>query len=301
MSEDNKSIDKLISDLKERAKELNCLYEFQELVNKPDIRVEEICESMVKILPPFWQYPEICQAKIIYCGSVYQSPDFRETPWVQSANIFVQDEIEGSISVYYTKEVLSEDEGPFLKEERKLLNTIAEQFGHHILHKRLKGVFEERARSGEEQKSEWWVIINLLKKTDLSLLMRVSRKMVNYLVGNGVKDAEHLLDYFAPVYMEERDVLSEVNRPYESKPRRNILNASDNVFNIAEKHLSKDEILHSIQNWIQEDRSNFLISVLAKPGSSLSEISAVIERFRHQLLGLGIHPRGDERSHVEHY
>jgi len=281
MSEDKKSINKLLSDLKERAKELNCLYEFQELVSKPDITVEEICESMVKILPPFWQYPEICRARIIFGGSVYQSPGFIETQWAQSANILVQDEIEGSISIFYTEEVLSEDEGPFLKEERKLLDTIAEQFGHHILHKRLKGVFEERNRNGDKQRSEWWVIINLLKRTDISLLTRVSRKMVNYLVGHGVKDAEHLLEYFAPVYKEERDALSEVNRPYESQPRRNLLEASDNVFNIAEKHLSNDEILSSIQSWIQEDRSNFLISVLAKPGSSLSEISAVIERFRH--------------------
>ncbi len=248
MSEDRKNIDKLISDLKERAKELNCLYEFQELVSKPGITVEEICERIVIILPPFWQYPEICQAKVIYGGSVYQPTDFKETPWVQSAHILVQDEIEGSISIYYTEEVLLEDEGPFLKEERKLLDTIAEQFGHHILHNRLKGVFEEHKRNGEKQKSEWWVIINLLKRTDASLLMRVSQKMVNYLVGHGVKDAEHLLEYFAPVYKEERDVLSEVNRPYESQPRRNLLQVSDNVFNIAEKHLSNDEILHSIQN-----------------------------------------------------
>lgn len=281
MTEESKSINKLISELKERAKELNCLYEFQELVNTPDISVEEICERMVGILPPFWQYPENCQAKIIYGGSEYQSSEFMETEWVQSADILVQDEIEGSISIYYTEEVMAEDEGPFLKEERKLLNTLAEQFGQHILHNRLKEVFKEQTDSGESQKSEWWVIINLLKRTDLAMLTRVSRKMVNYLVGNGVRDAEHLLEQFAPVYMDERNVLSEVNRPYENQPRKNLLNATDNVFNLAEKHLLKDEILHNIQNWIQEDRSNFLISTLAKPGSSLADISAVIERYQH--------------------
>ena len=76
MSEDSKNIDKLISDLKERAKELNCLYEFQELVSTPGITVEEVCERLVDILPPFWQYPDICQAKVTYGGSVYQPSDF---------------------------------------------------------------------------------------------------------------------------------------------------------------------------------------------------------------------------------
>ena len=55
MSEDRKNIDELLSDLKERAKELNCLYEFQELVSTPGITIEEICDRLVRMLPPFWQ------------------------------------------------------------------------------------------------------------------------------------------------------------------------------------------------------------------------------------------------------
>ncbi|MBI9045994.1 MAG: nucleotidyltransferase domain-containing protein [Anaerolineaceae bacterium] len=284
MIDDNKPIEKMISDLKERAKELNCLYEVQELLSTPEITIDEIWARLIEILPAFWQFPEYCTAKIIYGNSVYQSPDFKETPWVQSADILVQDQREGIISIYYTTDVLFEDEDPFLKEELKLINTIAEQVGNHILHKRLKEIFEERNGSREEQKSEWWVILDLLKRTDPALLTRVSRKMVNYLGGNGVKEAEYLLEHFAPVHSEGRNVLGEANYPYESQPGRNILEASDNVFNIAEKHLSNNEILNNIQNWIQEDRSHFLINILVKPGSSLSEIRSAIERYRHLAL-----------------
>ncbi len=110
MAGDQKSLDKLIYDLKERAKELTCLYEVQELFNKPESTVEEICQEIAAILSSGWQYPDVCQAKIIYNKFVYKSPDFEETSWGQSADIIVQDEKVGSISLYYTEERPLEDE-----------------------------------------------------------------------------------------------------------------------------------------------------------------------------------------------
>jgi len=69
---------------------------------------------------------------------------------VQSADIFVQDQIAGRISVCYTEERPVYDEGPFLKEERKLINTIADQFSFFILHQQLRQVFDEQIRSEDE-------------------------------------------------------------------------------------------------------------------------------------------------------
>jgi pyruvate,water dikinase len=124
MSEQTKPIDRLLHDLRERAKELNCLYEVQELLNTPGITTDEICRGIIEVIPPGWQYPDVCQAEIIYYGQKYQSEDFEESPWVMDAKIIVQDDLAGKISVYYTDERPSSDEGPFLKEERKLINTI---------------------------------------------------------------------------------------------------------------------------------------------------------------------------------
>jgi pyruvate,water dikinase len=103
----DKPLENLIYELKERAKELNCLYQVQELLSVPEIKIDEICQRMIEILPPGWQYPDICQAKISYGGKSYYSPDFQESPWVQSADILVQDEIVGSISVSYAEESAS--------------------------------------------------------------------------------------------------------------------------------------------------------------------------------------------------
>jgi pyruvate,water dikinase len=286
MDDTEKSIDRLIYDLGERAKELNCLYEVQELLNTSEITVDEVCQGIVKAIPPGWQYPDVCQAEIIFAGKSYQSPGFQESRWVQSADIIVQDERVGKISVYYTEERPLADEGSFLKEERKLINTIADQFGFFVLHKQLREVFRERVISEEEQKSEWGVILDLLKRTDPGLLNRISRKMINYLSWSGVKDVQRLIEFFSPAFQEGVEI-SVVNRPFQEQASGDILALSHEVFAIANKYLPPEDILDNIQKWIKEDRSSFLIDTLVNPGSSLAEIGSAIERY-HFIAKQGI-------------
>jgi nitrate/nitrite-specific signal transduction histidine kinase len=166
MNESEKPIDKLMYDLRERAKELACLYEVQELLTTPEITIDEICQGIIQAIPPGWQYPDICLAEIALAGNTYQSPGFKRSPWSQSADIIIQDEQIGQINVVYTTERPAADEGPFLKEERKLIDTIAEQLGFYILHQQLREVFQEQLKSEEGRKSDWSVILDLLKRTD---------------------------------------------------------------------------------------------------------------------------------------
>jgi pyruvate, water dikinase len=270
----------LIHELKERAKELNCLYEVQELLSQSERSLHEIGQGLIRVLPFGWQYPDVCQVKVIWAGDTLQSPGLVETAWVQSADILVQDESIGTISVYYTQERPASDEGPFLKEERKLINTIAEQVGFYILHQQLKKVFQQQLKSEEEQKNEWQVILDLLKRTDPGLLMRITRKMVNYLVWNGAGEAEHLLERLWPAGQEPA-VLKEANQPFQSPVSSNLLALTDDVFAMASAHLPRDVILDNIQKWIKEDRSGFLVNTLVNPGSSLAGINSALERYHH--------------------
>lgn len=278
MSSPNIPLDNLIHELKERAKELNCLYQVQELLSVPNITVDEICTGMVDVLPPGWQYPDVCQAEIVYAGNSYHTPEFKDSPWKQSADIIVQDEKVGRISVVYTQERPASDEGPFLKEERKLIDAIAGQFGFHLLHRQLRQVFQEHAVF-EETKGEWWVILDLLKRTDPSLLTRLSRKMINFLGWSGVKEAEDLLEDFNPALKEGGELL-DINRPNLNQAGDHLVDLSDNVFAVARKYLPQEVILDNIRKWIKEDRSGFLVNALVNPGSSLAEINSAIERYR---------------------
>lgn len=286
MSDYTAPIDQLVHDLKERAKELNCLYQIQELLGAPGITIDDICQGIINVLPPGWQYPDVCQAKITFANKVYKTPGFKQSPWVQSADIIVQDETVGRISVYYTEDRPPSDEGPFLKEERKLIDTIAEQFGFYILHLQLRQLFQEQQKSEEDRKQKWGVILDLLKRTDPDLLVRISRKMINYLSWMGVKEAGNVLERSGHIFFEE-DELLDANQPYKTGGASNTLAVCDEIFAIAGKHLSQDVILNNIQKWIKEDRSGFLVDVLVNPGSSMVEISSAIERY-HLLSPQGI-------------
>ncbi|MFN2196312.1 MAG: PEP/pyruvate-binding domain-containing protein [Anaerolineales bacterium] len=290
MTTPEKPIDTLLSELKERAKELNCLYKVQELLSTPSLSLDEICAGIIQAIPPGWQYPDVCQARIKLETNVYQTPGLEASPWMMSAVINVQTQPIGEIQVYYTAERPIEDEGPFLKEERKLINTIAEQFGFYILHQQLREVFQSQIKSEEERKSEWSVILDLLKRTDTALLTRVARKMINYLSWSNVEEVDRLLAMFSPVY-QNSDGIGETNQPVEGGATSDLISAAEEVFLTASQHLTQEEILENTEKWIKEDRSNFLIDVLVDYASSLTEIGAAIERF-HFIANHGIELTG---------
>ena len=115
MTPKKRPINKLIESLKERAKELNCLYQIEEILSNHDVTLDDVCPRIIKVIPPGWQYSDVCQARIVIDGSVYCSPNFTETSWEQSTDIVVQGNKIGKLSIYYTTEMPNADDGPFLK------------------------------------------------------------------------------------------------------------------------------------------------------------------------------------------
>lgn len=276
-----KPIETLIVELKERAKELNCLYEVQELLATPKVTLKEVCNGIIRAIPPGWQYPDICEAQLVLHDEHFQTTGFRNTDWQLCAAIRLQEETIGRLCVVYLEERPELDEGPFLKEERKLIDTIATQLGLHILHHQLKEVFEKSASPPAGGPSEWQVIQDLLQRTDPKLLVRIGRKMANYLYWNGIKEAQALLDRYSPVYKEAGATLIDTNRPFRKANSEDLLTLCAETFSMAAYHLSEKEVLDNMQKWIREERSGFLVNVLEDTGSSLSEISNAIERLHH--------------------
>ena len=125
--------DDLIASLQERAKELNCLYQVEEILNKPDLPLEEVFQSVVRSLGPGWQFPEICEAEIVYQDIVHRSREFQPGPWFLRTDIHVHGQVIGSVAVYYLEERPEEDVGPFLKEEERLIKTVAERLARSMI------------------------------------------------------------------------------------------------------------------------------------------------------------------------
>jgi signal transduction histidine kinase len=119
-------------DLGERIKELNGLYAFSTILEKPDIMPAEIYQGLVDLIPPAYQYPEVTCARLVLGAEVFVCAGFRETPWKQSAPVKVRGDVAGTLEVFYLEERPPCDEEPFLIEERRLLNALAGRLGKSI-------------------------------------------------------------------------------------------------------------------------------------------------------------------------
>jgi len=113
--------------LRERVKELTCLYGIAQIAGRPGVSLEEMLQDIVELLPSAWQYPEIAFARITLDGTSYETPGFCESREKQTADITVNDRARGVIEIVYTEQKPALDEGPFLKEERNLIDEVARQ------------------------------------------------------------------------------------------------------------------------------------------------------------------------------
>jgi len=118
--------------LQERVKGLNCLYGISKLVEKHEHALTEILQGTVDLMPTAWQYPEITCARIVIDTDEFKTENFRDTPWKLVRDITIHDASIGIVEVYYTEERPESDDGPFLKEEKELINAITERLGEII-------------------------------------------------------------------------------------------------------------------------------------------------------------------------
>jgi PAS domain S-box-containing protein len=123
---------KLTHDLNKRLKELSTLYNMSRIIEQSGDSLDTIFCSIVRLLPSGWQYPENTVARITVHGERFETEGFRETPWRQASPIFVHGKRVGMMEICYLHERPEEDEGPFLREEWELIDTIAGQFGRMI-------------------------------------------------------------------------------------------------------------------------------------------------------------------------
>jgi len=115
--------------LSERVKELNCLYGIASIAERPDITLDEVYREGTNLMPASWQYPEITCSRITITEDEFRTANWGDTRWNQSSDIKVHGVKVGMVEVGYLEERPAIDEGPFLKEERLLIDAVAERLG----------------------------------------------------------------------------------------------------------------------------------------------------------------------------
>lgn len=126
---ESKEADVLVSDLRQRMRELSCFYGLTESL-RTRTSLSEVCEDLAHLIPEVWQYPDIARSRVVIDGEEHISQPFKDTNWGMSAAIMAGGRARGSLQVFYVENRSRGNSGePFLPAERKLLDALARTLG----------------------------------------------------------------------------------------------------------------------------------------------------------------------------
>lgn len=160
---------RIMHKLQKRIKELNAFYAITSIYEEEGLKVEQIYKRITDELPESWQYPEIACGRIMINEHLFATTNFKETAWRLAAPIKINNTMVGSVEIGYLTECPPEDEGPFLKEERLLLNAVAERLGKITKHLQIEKNLqesEERYRLLFDNMSEGFSLCEVLKDSN---------------------------------------------------------------------------------------------------------------------------------------
>jgi len=121
--------------LTERNKELQLFYKASRLFSDYNKTLDDILGEVIQLIPSAYQYPEVCSVRMEVKDKKFTMDNWRKSKWVQSADIFINKEKTGVIEVAYLEDRVSAYGGAFLKEEKDMLEALANLLGVCVFYK----------------------------------------------------------------------------------------------------------------------------------------------------------------------
>lgn len=280
------SLEEILKELQNNTKEMECIYSVERLLKLSYKNYEDILDDLMKEIPSGFKHRKAVNVKIEFEGKTYRLKQFPETPWMLTVPIKIHNEELGSITVYYNREFQEEDLGPFTNSEMKMLFTIADRLGHYILQTKLRELHgqSDGGTIAEDMMKQtgWRVVLDIIRKTEPNLFVRLLRKILHQLIWDGVPGAEKLLQ-LSSIDLKPAGSKStaDENKPLRKKVINNYDEYIDAILGLAEENIPSEKLIVDIQEWIREDRTSGLIKVLENQDTSLTEISDAIRKYYH--------------------
>lgn len=134
--------------LGERVKELRTLYRVGEILRGDLTNRQHVLQEVVDTLPAGFQHADVAEARIQLGDLDVRSAGFISTPWSLAATLTTDMAPPCSVEVVYREARPQEVEGPFLREERHLIDAVAHMVCSVVAHQEAQRVAEaERLRS----------------------------------------------------------------------------------------------------------------------------------------------------------
>ena len=129
---DKEELGNVSNRLRERIKELNCLYDISSLRYGTNFSLDDVLQAVVDFIPPAIQYPEITCARIIFDHYEFTTKNYKDTKWKLTQEIKVNNERIGALEVCYLEEKPELEEGPVHKEAKNLIGAVAENIAQIV-------------------------------------------------------------------------------------------------------------------------------------------------------------------------
>lgn len=256
--------------LAERAKELECLYAIDETLRAG---LPDMLQKISEIIPIGFRNVHACVAKICIDDQHYATRPAAAAHCDEiHADIIINNDVRGYIKIMYPKDTFPDDEIPFLPQEVKLLDTIADKISDSLYKKQLTLA----ARPG----AEWESIVNLLKNTDHDMLLYVCEKMLAFLA----KISPNLLvDVFSAMNWTTYRDHGEVNSPLEALPEIDVIHLSRVLLAAAGNVLSDLQIHDHICLWIYQKKTSELVKTVIRKNSDIKSIIKAIQQYKQAI------------------
>jgi len=153
------------SALSTRVEKLNCLYTISRILNvltRDDKPLKDLFQEIVDLIPSGWQFPKAAYVRIVMDGQEFMTKNYQETPWKLHSPILVHGHPVGSVEVHYLEEKPLSDEGPFLKEESILIETIAELLGNFVERRETRDMLRESEDNYRRLSQEFNVLLDAI-------------------------------------------------------------------------------------------------------------------------------------------
>lgn len=283
---------KLLRGLKERIKELRCLYTIGEMTREKDTTIDELLERIVSIVPKAFQYPSVTAVQIVLEDLKYETRDFRETEWLLKELIVVDGEPKGWVEVCYLKKKPPCDEGPFLEEEGLVVRSLANRIASFVERVRaeerlrtysiqLEKEVEERTRELREAQEE------LIRKEKLAVMGQLAGS-----VGHELRNPLSVIGNSAYFLKMKLDPANDIIRKHLDIIEENILRTNNIISELL--GFSKTGTLFLAQTDINSDIVTVLssveipesITVETVLNETLPTVSVDVDQIRRAILNL---------------
>ena len=240
-------------DLRERVKELDCLYTISRLQELHFHSSDRFLQSVVDCLPGSWQYPEHCCARIVLGNRQYVTDRFEESPWRMSETIQLKGKEAGAVEVFYRQVIPNSADSPFLKEEYALIRDVAERIGNVVMHMQAEASLHE-AHKALQREHQTLQEMNMALRAVLSRLEEEKREIRASILANIQK-------ILMPIVFELELEVTGRQRSYVTLLRQNL------------QEIASPFLTQISRNHLELSPAEIAISTMIRNGLSTKEIA----------------------------